>query len=105
MIFRGNGICPSCGNNIKYYDSVSRVVRRKTGKRERVRIQRVKCVGCGKIHRMIPDFLFPYKQYEADIIRGVLDGIITSDTFEYEDYPCEMTMNRWKSSRNLRFLL
>ena len=26
---------------------------------------------------------------------GVLNGTITPETIDYEDYPCELTMKRW----------
>lgn len=45
---------------------------------------------------MIPDILIPYKQYEADLIEDVIDGVITEDDLETEDYPCEATMGRWR---------
>lgn len=60
-------------------------------------VPRYKCIECGKIHRHLPDYILPYKQYESEIIRGVVEGIITSETLGYEDYPCEMTMIRWKT--------
>ena len=31
------------------------------------------------------------------MIRGVLEGLITSDTLGFEDYPCEATMANWRS--------
>lgn len=52
---------------------------------------------CGCIHRNLPDYIYPYKQYEAEIIDGVVEGFITCDTIGFEDYPCEMTMFRWRS--------
>ena len=30
-----------------------------------------------------------------DIIEGVQNGIITSESLGFEDYPCEETMKRW----------
>lgn len=39
----------------------------------------------------------PYKQYEAEVIIGVLEGFITCETIGFEDYPCEMTMVRWQA--------
>lgn len=39
--------------------------------------------------------MLPYKQYEAEVIIGVLEGLITCETLGFEDYPCEMTMSRW----------
>lgn len=88
--------CPCCGGHLKYYDSLQRIVRTKYRKTTWVKIRRLYCEACGAIHRELPEFIFPYKQYEADIIRGVLEGFITPDTIGFEDYPCEMTMLRWK---------
>ena len=59
----------------------------------------MKCQVCGGLHRELPGDIFPYKQYEAEIIRGVIEGLITCETIGYEDYPCEMTMIRWISQK------
>jgi hypothetical protein len=88
--------CPNCGDKLKYYDSVPRHIRSKGRSTHIVRIRRFRCSNCRKIHREIPNDICPHKQYESEIIRGVLDGFITSSTFGYEDYPCEMTMRRWR---------
>lgn len=98
-------ICSKCGAALKYYDSVTRLVRTKGRKTRRVRIQRYRCPVCGQIRRELPDYIFPYKQYETEVIRGVLEGLITCETYGYEDYPCEMTMLRWKKSQKLQLLL
>lgn len=89
--------CPNCGGTLKHYDSVSRIIRTKGRTSDYLRLRRLKCSKCGVIHREIPEEIYPYKQYEAELINGVLEGFITSNTMGYEDYPCEMTMNRWKS--------
>lgn len=104
MVANGEGICPDCGGVLKHYDSVQRVVRTKRRGTKRVKIRRMRCPACGKLHRELPDDILPHKQYEAEIINGVLEGLITSDTLGYEDYPCEMTMIRWKSQK-LQLLL
>lgn len=97
-------ICEKCGTKLKYYDKVSRIVRTKGRKTTYISIQRFKCPGCGSIHRNLPDYIFPYKQYEADVIIGVIENLITCDTVGFEDYPCEMTMLRWKA-QNIQFPL
>ncbi len=97
--------CPSCGEPLKYYDSVPRLVRTKGRETRQVMVKRFRCTGCGEIHRELPDYIFPYKQYETEVIRGVLEGFITCETVGYEDYPCEMTMIRWKASPELQALL
>lgn len=90
-------ICKSCGVQMKYYDSVPRVVRTNNRKTSIVCIKRFRCPVCNSIHRNLPDYIFPYKQYEARIITGVIKGTITSNMIEYEDYPCDMTMSRWRT--------
>lgn len=101
----GSLTCSICGKSLRYYDSVSRIVRTKGRKTEYVKVPRYQCQSCGRIHRYLPDYIYPYKQYDAEIIKGVLGGFITCETIGYEDYPCEMTMIRWKSSRKLQLLL
>lgn len=96
MISNNESICPKCGGLLKYYDSVKRLVRTKYGRKKKVVIRRLRCSKCHSIHRELPDFIFPYKQYEADIIIGVIEGLITCETLGFEDYPCEMTMFRWR---------
>ena len=95
MGISNGSICVECGGTLKYYDYVKRIVRTKGGDSWRVKIKRFKCEGCKRIRRMLPNYIFPYKHYEADIIQGVLAGTITPDTLGYEDYPCEMTFKRW----------
>ncbi len=105
MIDDGILICPDCGGDLIYYDDVFRIVRTKGRRTERVKIRRLQCNSCGHIHRELPEFIFPYKQYEAEIIVGVLEGLITFDTLGFENYPCEVTMARWKDARNKHRLL
>lgn len=95
MIRENETSCPDCGGILKHYDRVSRMMRTKGGLKRYLKIRRFKCAECKKLHRELPDDIYPYKQYEADIIQGVIDGFITSDTIGFEDYPCEVTMGRW----------
>lgn len=97
MIYKNESVCPKCGQRLKYYDSVKRIVRIKYGRKTIIRVRRFRCIGCQAIHREIPEFIFPYKQYESEIIIGVLDGLITCETLGFEDFPCETTMERWIS--------
>lgn len=92
--------CSSCGKFLKYYDKVSRIVRTTNSETRWVKVERFRCTECGGVHRRLPEDIFPYKQYEAEIIRGVLEGLITPETKGYEDHPCEATMTRWKRQGN-----
>lgn len=104
MIMDKESVCSSCGGNLKYYDSVKRIVRTKNGHTSWIKVRRMRCVSCRELHRNLPDFLFPFKQYESEIIIGVLEGLISCETLGFEDYPCEMTMKRWKNSTKLKVL-
>lgn len=99
MVSVGEVVCPLCGGQLKRYDCIPRIVRTKGRVTKYVKIQRLKCQDCQKLHNELPDFIFPYKQYEIEVIRGVVEGIITADTLGFEDYPCEMTMLRWCSQK------
>lgn len=99
MICDNESVCPDCGGGLKYYDCVKRIVRTKRRASSYRILRRLRCLKCGGIHREIPSDIFPYKQYESEVICGVREGIITPETVGYEDYPCEMTMLRWKSEK------
>lgn len=99
MVGIGESICPLCGGELKYFDKTSRITRTKYRKTEWRYIRRLKCLRCGALHRELPDDIYEYKQYEADIIDGVIEGLITSDTLGFEDYPCEQTMVHWIATR------
>lgn len=87
--------CPICGEPLVYRDSCERGILLEGHKRRIYLIRRLKCQKCGKPHRELPDFLAPFKQYAAEIISGVLDGIIQSEDEDSIDSPCEETMSRW----------
>ncbi len=58
-------------------------------------IRRLVCPNCHRLHNELPDCLVPYKHYGTETISGVLDGIVTPDDDDSEDYPCMQTMRRW----------
>ena len=88
--------CEKCSGEMKYRDKVKRWVRTGDGERYQIDIPRYRCPECGTIRRELPDGLMRFKQYETGIIFGVVDGAITVETEGFEDFPCEMTMKRWK---------
>lgn len=95
MIRENVDICPLCNGKLKYYDTVKRIVLYKYRAKKKVYIRRFKCNSCKKTHRELPDFIYPFKFYDADIIQGFVEGLITYDTPGFEDYPCETTIMRW----------
>lgn len=90
--------CSKCGAGTIYYDTVKRTVRTTYGKTYKTCVKRYICTKCRFIHRELPDYLVPYKQYEKPIIDGFILGNLSSDMLEYEDYPCSLTIQNWKKS-------
>ena len=63
-------------------------------------VEREYCPYCHKYRRDLPFYIYRFKHYDRRIIDEVISGRITSDTYGFEDYPCEMTMKRWISRKN-----
>lgn len=97
MVRVGETRCPICGKEIKRYDKVHRIIKGEYGKRRWIDIQRLLCSGCGALHSELPFELLPYKHYEAQIIEGFIFERYSSCDLEFEDYPSETTIKRWKS--------
>ncbi len=58
-------------------------------------IRRFQCDHCQSYHNELPDCLVPFKHYETEVISGVLDGVVSPNDLDAEDYPSFMTMLRW----------
>ena len=50
---------------------------------------------CGSMCRLLPDFMVPYKHYEAEAVSDVLDEVITEES--PIDCPSIQTMRLWKA--------
>lgn len=88
--------CKLCGTETRRYDRVRRIIRCGYGKKKIAMIDRYICLKCGKVCRALPDNLLPYKQYDRRIIEGFVNGKLSSELLEFEDYPCETTIANWK---------
>lgn len=87
--------CPKCNySDVRRYDKVSRIIKNRKGVKKTIIVQRYRCQRCKHIFRDLPDNISRFKHYDKDIIDGVKDGLITSETLGFEDYPCEVTMKR-----------
>lgn len=82
-------------------DAVKRMIRISSAEKYGVRIRRLLCEECGKIHRELPDFLLPHKHYPADCIEAEIDRSRRSRIAEECGhaicaYPELSTCMRWK---------
>lgn len=91
--------CPECHSPLMLRDHRRRIHKKEGGKTEWLMLGRYQCTNecCGRLHNALPDFLTKYKHYDNRIIEGVIDGVITEDTLEYEIHPDGMTMMRWRN--------
>lgn len=88
-------ICPECSKgHLDSYDHCPRISRHADSEDEWFEIPRGKCSHCKRLHRALPDFMVPYKHYDARAITDVLDEKITPDNFTGNN-PSESTMVRW----------
>ena len=87
--------CPHCMMPLKHRDWKLRICKRDGGEKDFIQVERMKCEHCNRLHTALPNTLTPFKHYETDVISGVLDDLITTDDLDDENYPCEVTMNRW----------
>ena len=98
--------CHICHETIKYRDSRIRYVKYPGGSRKAFHISRYKCERCNVLCSLLPDIMVPYKQYSSETICDVIDGVLTSDDLEAEDYPTEKTMFLWLEwfCKNLQYI-
>ena len=87
-------ICPECNSLLKYRDNVLRGQKQIGGERKLYLINRMKCTGCGKLHRQLTDGMIKFKQYAAKVIEDVVDEVITEA--DPINFPCEGTMKHWR---------
>lgn len=90
--------CPDCGSPLRYRDQRLRVHMVAGGGKEWYRIRRLKCTNdkCRRLHNELPDCMCPHKHYDAGLIEDVVDGIVSEEDRETEDYPCAGTMKHWR---------
>lgn len=86
--------CPHCGGRLIKKDKVLRGQKIVSGERDWYVIHRFKCVECSAIHRQLPDFMVPYKQYAGETIEDVIEGVISEE--DPVEHPCDMTMKHWR---------
>jgi len=64
--------CPCCGEKLIFNSSRLRTYIRDDEKKK-LRIRRMKCHQCHKIHTELPDFIMPFKRYAVDNIERIVE--------------------------------
>ena len=89
-------LCPHCQKQMRVEKWRRRILIEEGGKRHWTRIRQMFCSDCHRYHNENPPWLCAYKHYEVEVIEGVVDGVLTDETLENIDHPCEQTRKRWK---------
>jgi hypothetical protein len=71
--------CPHCGQEVVYRDSRLRIWLHCNALADRIRIHRMFCRTCNKLHTVLPDVLVPHKHYGAAEIETILESEARSD--------------------------
>ena len=98
--------CPKCKRGkLHFYDYCKRYVRKNGDDRIMYYIPRCRCSNpaCTMIHRMIPDFIISYRQYDRRTIKKLIGGTEELNELEYENGPCRITVTRWEKVSSTLF--
>ena len=64
--------CPCCNGTLKSIGSRIRKCKDSLGNTIDLRIRRLRCKACDKIHHELPDLIIPYKRYDSKCIESVV---------------------------------
>lgn len=84
--------CPCCGAELKVIGSRSRPYLKSAAEQVELRIRRLRCKACGKIHHELPDILLPYKRYAA----ACVEDAVSDPPVEPLAAVDESTLYRWR---------
>lgn len=84
--------CPCCEGTLKVIGSRNRKYVDAMGQVRLLRIRRLRCMECGKIHHELPDCLVPYKRYASECIEEALSPGDEKPSVPADD----STLYRWR---------
>lgn len=82
--------CPVCGSGLSVCGSRGRGLIEYSGEKKILKIRRLWCDRCRRIHHELPDIIVPYKRYSAEAIENIL-----ADRPDLMDAsPCELSTTK-----------
>lgn len=66
--------CPVCGGILKILGTRKRTLFECGGKKLILKIRRLQCKVCNKVHHELPDIVIPYKRHCAETIEKIING-------------------------------
>lgn len=80
--------CPRCGGDLQPRGCVIRKVKNSRGDIFQYRLPRFSCKVCKSWHRIVPDYILPYKQYFKSVVES------SPEELAYENVS-DSTIKRW----------
>ena len=82
--------CPICGSELTVSGSRRRGLVEESGEKKILKIRRLWCDRCSRLHHELPDIIVPYKRYSSETIENIL-----SEKAEHADScPCELSTEK-----------
>ncbi len=82
---------PCCDSEMEVIGSRKRVLFNDEGEQKMLRVRRLSCLVCGRIHHELPDIIVPYKRFDSASIEAGIEGAallsVTAD---------DSTIYRWR---------
>jgi hypothetical protein len=78
---------------LKVIGSRNRKYINEAGEKVVLRIRRLRCCACSRIHHELPDILVPYKRYDSSSI----EAVVIDDSSSMVVSADESTLRRWKT--------
>lgn len=91
--------CDKCGGTMKHRDFVKRLVKTGGNNKQWINVERMICLNCNHIQRVLPPELTKYRHYSINVVDSVCNNDVPLD-IRYEDYPCDTTIKRWTRERS-----
>lgn len=82
--------CPICGSELTVSGSRRRGLVEESGEKKILKIRRLWCDRCSRLHHELPDIVVPYKRYGAEVI----ENILMDKPKDADDTPCELSTAR-----------
>jgi uncharacterized protein YbaR (Trm112 family) len=85
--------CPICRKPLQLREYRTRGMLTTEGTKDLLKIRRLYCPDCGRIHHELPDCLTPYKRYGTEIIEKIING--QTDALPYEGRTIRRILSWW----------
>jgi hypothetical protein len=96
MVMRGTVVCPLCNGVLKIHGSYWRHIHDANNEIHEGWVAQGHCEACKIYPSLIPDFIMPYKHYEAAVIEAAISKVEEEGGLRLNESPADdSTIRRW----------